>query len=109
MQDLGINYLFGNMKKTWINVRKKQPEHLQNVFFVSTSEEVFAGFFLKPDGKNPSLVGSFRVGTIYDKKTTNEKLQAGGGAWGIGFNVWKENSFEVTHWMPLNYPKPPKK
>ena len=92
------------MKQQWIDVRKKQPDDMQNVYFVTTiNSEVLVGFFEKPDKHCEGFLGTFWTGNVYGVISKKDGLYHF--ARGIGFNVWKHNEHEVTRWMPLEMPK----
>jgi hypothetical protein len=91
----------------WISVKDRLPENAQNCLFVTTTDrKVYSGFYLAPKKtkeESKDYNGSFTVGFIYDNarfSIRNDKTDFGC-VWGIGFNVWKSNEYEVTHWMPL--------
>jgi len=97
------------MKNKWIDVRKKKPKNGQNVFFVSTADkEVLIGFYVQSEKHyGDGHIGSFIIGTVYNKKDFLESrfTKPKGCSWGIGFNVWKQNGYEVTYWKPIELPK----
>lgn len=91
----------------WISVKEKMPKNGQNCSFVTTTDKkVYTGFYLAPQktkDEGEGYNGHFIVGFVYDHanfKMLNSKANFGC-VWGIGFNVWKQNEYEVTHWMPL--------
>lgn len=81
------------MRTKWIDIRKKIPADGQRCFFVRTDGgEVLVGSFDSPQKiDHDGLIGSFRTA---DR---------------IGYNVWRQNRHEVTHWSPVVLPKGPKK
>lgn len=94
----------------WISVKVELPEHGQNCSFVTTvDKKVYTGFYLAPQKTDNEMEpgegynGCFKVGFVYGKlnlSVINTKLNVDC-VCGIGFNVWKQNEHEVSHWMPL--------
>lgn len=86
---------------SWIDPRITPPKNGQNCFFRCTNNNnVYIGFFelARPD-EYPGFIGTFYTGTIF-----NGTGKFFGCAKGIGFHVWTENQFEVSHYMPIILP-----
>lgn len=75
----------------WIDIRRKQPQHGQNIFFVVNNPNgnfSQIGYFMKPnnDQKKNGLIGICNAKEVH-------------------YHVWKKNEYEVTHWANIDMPK----
>lgn len=88
---------------TWFDPRLDPPAERTMYFFHTKSDDlVLIGFFVAPipgyayaDG----YLGCFTEGIWQDYRPLR----------GIGYNLWAQNEYEVTHYTPLILPDPPKK
>lgn len=83
---------------TWLDPRTDPPAERTMYFFRTTSEElVLIGYFLAPipgHACSEGYLGHFIEGIWHDYRPLR----------GIGYNVWAQNEYEVTHYKPLIFP-----
>lgn len=72
----------------WNDIRVVQPEAGKEVLFLTTDDRsTYTGvFFPNKDLSNENFIGWFKIRS------------------GIGFNIWKSNKQEVTHWAEIAIP-----
>lgn len=88
---------------TWLDPRTDPPAERTMYFFHTKSEDlVLIGFFVAPipgSAYADGYLGCFTEGIWQDDRPLR----------GIGYNLWAQNDYEVTHYTPLILPAPPKK